>query len=390
MSNKPIKVHHVITRMIIGGAQENTLYTVEGLHADPRYDVKLITGPAVGPEGDLLARGKSKGIAVRILKHMRRSINPVRDMIIFLQLWCMFVRERPRIVHTHSSKAGILGRLAAWFAGVPVIIHTIHGLPFHPYQSRIQNRLYVFLEKLCTRISHRIIVVANAMRDKCVAQGIGTASKYLRVFSGMESSAFAAGEGARAGKRVELGLKPDDFVVAKVARLFPLKGHRDLIDAAPDLCDRFPHMRFLFIGDGVLQDSLKARIDELGLTDRFVFAGLVPPSTVPAYLAAADMVVHTSYREGLARVLPQGLLSCRPVVSYNVDGAPEVIEDGVNGHLVAPGDLPGLGAAMADVAGNYDRFRASVAQQVPELERTFSIEKMVEDIIFCYLTFTSK
>ena len=205
MSKRPIKVYHVITRMIIGGAQENTLYTVEGLHADPRFDVKLITGPAVGPEGDLLARGRSKGIAVTVIRHMRRAINPVRDLIVFLQLWRMFVRERPHIVHTHSSKAGILGRLAAWFAGVPVIIHTIHGLPFHPYQSRAQNRLYVFLEKLCTRVSHKIIVVANAMRDTCLARGIGTASRYVRIFSGMETAATAWSGGALSS--IAYGLK---------------------------------------------------------------------------------------------------------------------------------------------------------------------------------------
>ena len=188
--SRKIKVIHVITRMIIGGAQENTLYTVEGLHNDPAYQVKLITGPAVGPEGDLLRRGRGKGIDIQILACMRRAIHPVRDIIVFFQLLYIFIKEKPHIVHTHSSKAGVLGRIAAKLAGVKVIIHTIHGLPFHPYQSRMTNRMYVFLERLSTRLSDKIIVVANAMRDKCLAQNIGYSDKYARIFSGMEVNAF--------------------------------------------------------------------------------------------------------------------------------------------------------------------------------------------------------
>jgi len=385
-----IKVFHVITRMIIGGAQENTLYTVEGLHRSGDFSVTLVTGPAVGREGDLLDRAADGGIDVRVLPLMRRALNPVKDIAVFFQLLRMFLRERPHIVHTHSSKAGILGRLAARLAGVKVVIHTIHGLPFHPYQNAALNSLYVFLEKICTRISDKIIVVADAMRDQCLARGIGSPGKYVRIFSGMEVDRFLAAGKHRRALRENLGFADSDFVVAKVARLFPLKGHRDVIEAASRLRASCPSLRFLFIGDGILRESLRARIRDSGLEDRFTFAGLVPPSEVPAYLGAADAVVHASYREGLARVIPQALLAGKPVLSYDCDGAPEVIRDGVNGRLVPVGDVEALAEAVADVYRRHGEYAARVQRMRKRLAEAFSVEKMVKDIRFCYLTFAEK
>lgn len=388
--DQKIKVFHVITRMIIGGAQENTLYTVEGLHANPSFDVVLITGPAVGPEGDLLERCRGKGIDVRVLPCMRRAINPVRDVIAFFQLLYIFLKEKPRIVHTHSSKAGILGRIAAKCAGVNVIIHTVHGLPFHPYQSRMLNGLYVFLERLCVRISDMVIVVAYAMRDKCLARNIGHPGKYIRIFSGMESDIFIAPVRGRTYMRRDLGYADADFVVAKVARLFPLKGHSDVIRAAQKICGTDARVRFLFIGDGILRKKLEQEIASCGLEDRFRFQGLVPPAEVPDYIAAADMVVHASYREGLARVIPQSLIGDKPVVSYDIDGASEVVKDGVNGRLVPPGDVDGLAGAVTDVLKRYDIYTSNVHRSRDMVARDFSVEKMVKDITFCYLTFKEK
>ena len=387
---RPLRVHHIITRMIIGGAQENTLYTVEGLHADPRFEVTLVTGPAVGPEGDLLARGRARGLRITVIPAMRRAINPWRDLVTLVRLFRLFVRERPDIVHTHSSKAGILGRLAARLAGVPVVIHTIHGLPFHPYQGRAHNLLFIFLERVCTRLSDKVIVVANAMRDQCLRAHVGTPSRFVHIWSGMETDAFLHPARGRAEMRRRLGLGAGDFVVAKVARLFPLKGHADIVAAGSVLCRLIPDLRFLFIGDGLLQADLKARIHAAGLDDRFVFAGLVPPGEVPDHLAAADMVVHASYREGLARVLPQALLAGLPVVSYAVDGAPEVITDGINGRLVAPGDRAALAAAIAAVHRDHPRYAAAVRAGRAALGREFSVPAMVNNIVFWYLTIPAK
>ncbi len=390
MAVKKIKVYHVITRMIIGGAQENTLYTVEGLHDDPRFDVKLITGPAVGREGELLSRARRKGIAIEEIPLLRRAINPLKDTSTLFRLYRIFKKERPHIVHTHSSKAGILGRLAARMAQVPVIIHTIHGLPFHPYQNSFQNSMYVFLEKLCTRFSDKIIVVANAMRDSCLRNGISTRDRYIRIFSGMETETFTGAKHLRNEIRGKYGINKNDFVILKIARLFPLKGHSDVVAAAPELCRKYPDLKFMFVGDGVLQEKIETKIRKNGLEKRFVFTGLVPPEEIPGCLAAADAVVHTSYREGLARVLPQGLLSGKPVISYDIDGAPEVIENGINGKLVPPGSIRDLVRAVSRVHDDYGLYENNVEMAVSALSERFSVENMVKDIINCYLTFSKK
>ena len=293
-------------------------------------------------------------------------------------------------MHTHSSKAGILGRIAAKLAGIRVIIHTVHGLPFHPYQSRTINGLYVFLERLCARISDKIIVVADAMRRTCLKNNIGYSGTFVRIFSGMEGRTFVSPDRGRREMRRILGYSDTDFVIAKVARMFPLKGHKDLVKAAETLCRSDRHTAFLFIGDGVLHKNLLKRIASLGLEDRFRFAGLVPPAEVPDYIAAADMVVHTSYREGLARIIPQALIAGKPVVSYDIDGAPEIIEDGKNGKLVVPGDITGLIGSVNDVRENYRTYCENILQNRDDLVRMFSVEKMVQDIIFCYLTFEKK
>lgn len=158
-----MKIMHVITRFILGGAQENTLYTVEGQHALPEHEVMLVTGPAIGPEGELLKRAERSGVNTVVLTHLRRAICPYHDSLAFLQLCRLMSEFRPDVVHTHSSKAGVLGRLAARVCRVPVVVHTIHGLPFHPYQCALLNWGYVLLERWCARYTDKLITVADAM-----------------------------------------------------------------------------------------------------------------------------------------------------------------------------------------------------------------------------------
>ena len=168
-----MKIMHVITRFILGGAQENTLYSVEGQHASARHDVMLVTGPAVGPEGELLERAKRSGIRTVVVGHLRRAICPWHDTLALVGLCRLMRKHRPDVVHTHSSKAGILGRLAARLSRVPVVVHTIHGLPFHPYQCVLLNWLYILLERWCARYTDRIITVADAMTRQALAARVG-------------------------------------------------------------------------------------------------------------------------------------------------------------------------------------------------------------------------
>ena len=380
MGPRRLRIIHVITRLILGGAQENTLLTVEGLARDPRYRVSLITGPPIGPEGSMMDRARKNGVDLVIIPEMRREVHPGRDLATFLKLMACFRRERPDIVHTHSSKAGILGRMAARCAGVPVILHTIHGMSFHRHQSRAANALYILLERMAARWSDRIISVADAMTEQAVAAGIAAREKFVTIRSGMEIEPFLAETDARERIRREFGMAPDDLVIGKIARLFELKGHADVLNAAPAVIERFPRARFFFVGNGILRDELEEQARRLGIRERVTFAGLVHPSRIPDMIKAMDLVVHASLREGLARVLPQALLSNCPVISYDVDGAREVVIDGETGYLVPPQSVEELTGAMIRALSDLDGARALAAEGRRRFADAFRAETMVQRI----------
>jgi glycosyltransferase involved in cell wall biosynthesis len=341
-------VVHLITRMILGGAQENTLLTVEDQQHLYGDRVELITGPPLGPEGSLLDRAAARSIDVRIVPELRRAIHPLRDYSSYRQLVALLRDLKPDLVHTHSSKAGILGRAAAAALKLPCV-HTIHGSPFHAYQSRTAYWAYVWAERWAARRCDRLISVADAMTAQYLAAGIGRLEQYVTVSSGMDVEPFLSPPVPRDDVRTRYSLPESAVVVCKVARLFELKGHDDVIEVARRLCPTRPNLRFLFVGDGLLREALTQRIADLGLSDRFTFTGLVPPDKVPELIHAADLVVHTSLREGLARVLPQGLICGKPVISYDIDGAREVCVTGETGVLVPPRDLDQLTRAVSDL-----------------------------------------
>jgi len=343
-----MKIVHVITRLILGGAQENTLLSVEGQQDDWGDDVTLITGPALGPEGSLLERAQQQGRQVRVLGDLRREVNFTRDSRSYRVLRAWLRELRPEIVHTHSSKAGVLGRAAAWSLGLPTV-HTIHGAPFHAWQSRWAWQTYRACEWWAARRCDRLISVCDAMTEQYVAAGVARREKFVTVYSGMEVEPFLDSARHREGVRRELGLGPQDVVVMKIARLFELKGHADVIAAARQVIAREPRVRFVFVGDGVLREALVEEIRRARLEAHFVLTGLIPPARIPAYLSAADLVVHASLREGLARVLPQALLAGKPVVCYDLDGAREVVQTGRTGVLVSARDVEGLARGMLDL-----------------------------------------
>jgi glycosyltransferase involved in cell wall biosynthesis len=311
-------------------------------------DVVLIAGPGLGPEGSLEDDARRRGVPLKLLPALRRAIDPWRDVASYRAIGRAILEFKPEVVHTHSGKAGLLGRLAAWQLRIPAIVHTVHGAPFHAYQNSVSRAFFRGCERFAAARCHAIISVADAMTGQLVAAGVATRDKFTTIYSGMEVEAFLDAERHRERVRKELGFTADDVVVAKVARLFHLKGHADLIAAARDVCGRDRRLKFLLVGDGILRPKIEAEIASAGLAERFRFTGLVPPQRIPELLAAADIVVHTSLREGLARVLPQALLVGRPVVSYDVDGAREVVRDGATGYLVQSGNV----ATLADRIGS--------------------------------------
>ncbi len=378
-----MKILHVITRLIIGGAQENTILSVAGLRDRHGHDVTLATGPPEGPEGDLFAQTERMGLRVEVMPELVRAIRPRTDWKAYRRLRSVIRAERPDVVHTHSSKAGIVGRAAAWDERVPAVVHTIHGLPFGPSESAWRNRLYTGLERWAAERCHAIVSVCDAMTEQALAAGVGRPSQFLTIHSGMDVDAFLHPARPRDEVRRELGLEADAVAFATVARLFERKGHDDVLAVAPEVLRREPRARFVFIGDGVLRGALESEVARLGLSDAFRFTGLVPPGRIPELLNAVDAVIHPSLREGLARVLPQSLLTGRPAISYDVDGAREVIgpETGV---LLRPRDLKGLADAVVRLAGDAALRDRMGATGRARCERLFRHETMSDQLHSLY------
>ena len=383
-TGRKVRVLHIITRLIIGGAQENTLWTVKGLMKLDRYDVKLISGPPLGPEGSLVEDAKKDGVDLIIFPQLRRAINPFLDVMSLLKLYRFIKKERIQIVHTHSSKAGILGRLAAKLARVPVIIHTIHGLPFHPYQNKALNWLYRKLERLAGSWTTKIITVSDAMLEGACSAGVAPREKFITIYSGIETKKFVDLKCDVISLKARLGIPVNAPVVGKIARLFPLKGHEYLMQAAPLIVKEFPDVRFLLIGDGILKEELRNEAKRLDILDNFIFAGLIPPDDIPPLIYAMDVLVHTSLREGLARAIPQALLCAKPVVTFDIDGAREVVKDGRTGYIVLPKDTK----ALAEKVISLLKDRTKSSQFGEEGKRIaaplFGVDTMVERIDALY------
>jgi glycosyltransferase involved in cell wall biosynthesis len=347
-----MRIAHVITRMIVGGAQENTLVTCQDLLHTYGDEVLLITGPAIGPEGDLLKQGRGAEVPVAQVDSLRRAIHPWRDWHAYRGISRVLRDFRPEVVHTHSAKAGILGRLAAWSLHVPAIVHSVEGAPFGPFNSWPVRKFYQACEWFAARRCHHLISVADAMTDLMVDAQMAPREKFTTIHSGMDVEPFLHADDSREQTRRELGFGPQHVVVGKIARLFHLKGHEDVVAAAKQVVPRNPLVRFLLVGDGILRPALERAIAQTGLSEHFHFTGLVPPSRIPALIGAMDVLVHASLREGLARALPQALLAGKPVVSYDIDGAREVCITGQTGYLVPPRDVAALADAVAVLASD--------------------------------------
>lgn len=341
-----MRVLHIITRMIVGGAQENTLFNCLDLSRIHGDQVRLITGPSLGSEGELLARSDVTGIEIETMPSLLRAIDPRNDWKAYHDLKRSIRAWRPDVVHTHSAKGGMLGRAAAWSLRVPCVVHTVHGAPFHPYQSRLARYFFVACERWAARRCHHMISVADAMTDLMVDAGVATRDRFTTIYSGMDVEPFLHSGPMRNDIRNRFGFTENDIVFGKIARLFHLKGHEYVIEAAKRIQHKLPTAKFLFVGDGLLRHQLESQIQEARLSNRFVFTGLVSPAEIPGLISSMDVLVHASLREGLARALPQALLSGKPAISFDIDGAREVVLPGITGCLTAPRDIDQLSDAM--------------------------------------------
>jgi glycosyltransferase involved in cell wall biosynthesis len=383
-----MRVLHVITRLIVGGAQENTIASVLGLRARHGVDARLISGPTTGPEGSLASQVQPPEL-LAIAPHLCRAIHPLSDFLAYRELLAIFRRERPDIVHTHSAKAGFLGRLATDRVHVPIVIHTLHGPSFGPFQGPLANLAFRTAELNAARFTHHFVSVADAMTRQYLAAGIGRPEQFTTIRSGFDLDPFLNATNDPTLRR-QLGLSPDDFVVGKIARLFRLKGHDDVFAVAPNLIRAHPKLRFLFVGDGEWRGRFEQTARDLGLEKHFIFKGLVPPTEVPRYVGIMDALVHLSLREGLARALPQALAAGKPVVAYDCDGAREVCLDGQSGFLIAPGDRATLSARLGELA-KQPVLRQRLGAAGRELvRRQFSVEQMVDELNELYVRLANR
>ena len=288
---------------------------------------------------------------------MCREINPVRDMQSYRALVKFFKAEKFDVVHTHASKAGIIGRYAARAAGVPLVIHTIHGLPFSRIYPAWKNAVYIQLERMAAKRCDRIYAVAQDMIDQCLQNHIGRPGMFKVVYSGMDLEPFLT-TGPDPELRRSLGIPDGAKVVGTLARLFPMKGYVELWRSIPEIIKRVPNVHFLLIGNGILREKLEFEAVERGFRDHLSFAGLIPPVQVPRYLALTDVLVHFSMREGLPRAAVQGLAMRKPVVAFDIDGTREVVLNGKTGYLLQPGDDTSGVEKISDLLLDDDRRRA--------------------------------
>jgi glycosyltransferase involved in cell wall biosynthesis len=379
-----MRVTHIITRLVVGGAQENTVASVLGLRQKPGVEVHLISGPTTGPEGSLESEFAGTPEILTRVPELVRPIHPLKDWLALRRLEKILREQKPDIVHTHSGKAGILGRLAARRAGVPVILHHIHGPSFGPFQGLPANWIFTAAERYAAGVTTHFVCSAQAMTRLYLAAGIGRPEMFTRIFSGFPVEPFANAANDPA-LRSQLGLAPAAFVIGKIARLAPLKGHEDLLAAFQKLLPQFPRARLLLVGDGRLRTQLEARARTLGLADKVVFTGLVPPGEVPRYVGIMDCLAHLSAREALSRALPQALAAGKPVVSYDFDGADEVCLEDETGFLVHTGDTATVTQRLLQLA-NDAPLRERLGRRGQQFVReNFAVEQMVDNLYNLYL-----
>jgi len=338
--DKP-KVFHIITKLELGGAQKVTLMTLELLPRS-QYELGLVTGP----EGLLVDWANRIPTLTREWNPwLVRDVQPVKDAIAFVKLWQVFRRERPDIVHTHSAKAGILGRWAAKLAGVRLIFHTAHGFGFNDFQRPVVRNLYIWLERMTSRITTKLFLVSYANAEKAEKCGMTRRGEWVLARDSISVDQFLEPK-PRRGRLREWGVPEDKVIVGMVACLKPQKSPEDFVEVAARVLSKTDRAHFVIAGDGELRPSVEDRIRKYGIGRHITLLGWQNEQEMPEVYRNLDIVALTSLWEGLPCVFSEAMACELPIVATDVDGAREAVIDGENGYLHQPHDVEGMAESV--------------------------------------------
>jgi len=384
---EPISVIHIITRLIVGGAQENTIYTAELLDKK-RFNASIISGPQTGSEGSLIEEARARDVQIKIMPSLLREISPLNDVITMINLVRIFRQEPIDIIHTHSSKAGIIGRLAAHIAGIPIIIHTVHGWSFHDFMSPIIRQIYIILERWAASFTDAIIVVTQKDIQKGLDAHIGKPEKYHLIRSAIPMEQFKPNQSTRDYQRNQFNIPTEAIIIGNVGRFSPQKNPFDWIKIAGQIGRKNPQVYFLLVGDGPLRKEVEIQIEKEKLSNRFILTGL--RRDVPELLSVMDIFLITSLWEGLPRVILQAMSMRLPIVANRADGASEVIQNGVNGFLCEPGTIDCAVKACQKLVSNPTLRHELGEKGYNTVCKEFDLDRMIKQIEQLYTDILSK
>ncbi len=372
-----LRILHIITRLDLGGSAENTLLTAIGMAAKG-YKTDIVCGNSDNPPSANEIEAANAGVAITRIRHLVRNPSPVHDAVALALLYRCIRKHRYHLVHTHTSKAGVLGRLASWLARVPCIVHTPHGHIFYGYFSGIITRVFVYLERAAGWFTDAQITLTRREKQDYISKKIGRAERIYPVYSGIVLDPFLNPTRTRGEMRAELGLDERFFVAGTVARLVPVKNHSLIVSAASRLKDTCKDIRFVFVGDGELRDSLQSFAVAEGIADRFLFTGW--RNNIPEILRAFDIFIMCSKNEGMGRAFVEAQAAGVPVIGTRVGGVEEVIDEGRTGYLIDPGDADGLAEKIELLYRHKSHARALSEACKAWVHPKFSADLMVDEI----------
>ena len=376
--NRPIRIMRIIARLNIGGPAIHVALLTEKLGA-PEYESVLVCGTIDAEEGDMQYYAEARGVTPVIVPELGRSLHPLRDLLTIWKVYKLIRRIKPDVVHTHTAKAGFAGRIAAWLAGVPVIVHTFHGHVFQGYFSPAMTRLFIWLERIAARMSDTVITLTDGLRRELAEQYRITRKGRITVLPlGLDLDAFAKTPRRQGTFCRAHDLPADAPLIGIVGRLVPVKNHSLFLRAAVKIKQHLPDARFAIVGDGELRAELEAEALALGLSDCVIFTGW-SRDVAPVY-SDLDVLVISSLNEGTPVSVIEALSAGCPVVATAVGGLPDLLDGGDLGTLVPSEDADALALAVVQtIASPPDVSRA----QALMLDR-YGIDRLVKDLDALY------